>query len=928
MRASFTLFLFLSFACFSTVTSAQTQPDPIISGEYHDISFKQWIRDVESKTAYRFYYDQAIFDSLKVSLQVKEQPLSVVLEQVLKDSDFKYAIDAQKRVFLTKGQPIITQFTGSLIEPGNGTADPQKEQKVAQYTPPDQEVQERLLTNAENKLYEIGAKTFQIKEGKSTISGYVRNAVTGEPVIGAAVYIESPQIGVTTDVFGFYTLTLPRGRHVLRIKSVGMRETKRRIVLYSDGKLDISLQESVIALKEVLVKADKDVNVAGTQMGLEKLNIKTLKQVPSAFGEADLLRVVLTLPGVKSVGESSTGLNVRGGSTDQNLILFNEATVYNPSHMFGFFSAFNPDVIKDMELYKSNVPPRLGGRLASVLDLHGRDGNKKKFVGSGGIGLITGRLAIEGPIVKDKTSFILAGRSTYSNWLLRQLDNASFNQSAASFYDVNLHVTHEINEKNTLYLTAYQSYDQFKLSSDTTYSYRNQLASLQWKHTFNNKMYGVFTATHSRYGYAIEGNQNPLNAFDLKFDLKQSGLKADFSYFLNHKHTLDFGISSLYYQLQPGSFTPSGGESLVLPEVMEREQALESAIFLGDRFDVTPRLSLTAGIRFSLFNYLGPRTVYSYTPGFPLEKVYTEGSQQYGSGQLIKTYGGPEYRLSARYLLTDNLSVKMSYNTMRQYIHLLTNTTAISPTDIWKLSDAHIKPQWGDQLAIGLYKNAKNNSIEISLEGYYKNIDNFLDYKAGDSLILNSRLETAVIKTVGKAYGVEFMVKRTTGKLNGWVSYTYSRSLLKAVDGNGSDVPNKGQFYPSNYDKPHDFTLVSNYKFSHRFNVSLNFTYSTGRPYTPPIGKYWIDGAQRVFYSDRNLYRIPDYYRMDFSMNIEGNHKIKKFSHSSWTIAVYNVLGRKNPYSVYFITQNGKVNGYQLSIFGQPIPTVTYNFRF
>jgi hypothetical protein len=526
---------------------------------------------------------------------------------------------------------------------------------------------------------------------------------------------------------------------------------------------------------------------------------------------------------------------VRGGSTDQNLIRFNDATIYNPSHLFGFFSAFNPDVMKDMELYKSNIPTRFGGRLSSVLDLHGRDGNKKKFTGSGGIGLITTRLTLEGPLIKDKTSFLISGRTTYSNWLIKQLKNPAFNRSSASFYDLNVHFSHEINQKNSLTLMGYLSNDDFKLNSDTLYGYQNHLASLRWKHIFNSKLYGTFTGAYSSYRYAIAGEQNPINSYDLKFGLSQGSVKADFTYYMHSKHSLDFGITSLLYQLQPGSFTPRGRESLVRPDIMENEKALESAVYLGDRFDVNPRLSLTAGIRFSFFNFLGPKTVYTYVDGLPKERNYLQGSQSYGSGDFIKSYGGPEYRLSARYMITDNLSAKMSYNSMRQYIHLLSNTMAISPTDIWKLSDYHIKPQQGDQLAVGLYKNAKANSVEISLEAYYKNISNFLDYKGGDSLILNPRIETAVINTRGKAYGIEFMIKRMSGKLNGWVSYTYARTLLKADDAYATEVPNKGAYYPSNYDKPHDFTLVSNYKFSHRFNVSFNFTYSTGRPYTPPL---------------------------------------------------------------------------------------------
>jgi len=923
MKILLPLFILFSAVLFSGNAFAQTTPEKKITIRLDSARFNDFVKQVESQTGYYFYYDASKFDSLTLDLDVKDLAIRDVLDQVFKGSEFEYSIDAQKRIYITQGQKIITQLIPGLFEPDlagdNGT--------IA-YSGPENDAKEKLLSTAESKLHEIGIKKHRITPGNSTITGYVRNAVTGEPVIGAAVFITSPSIGVTTDALGLYSLTIPRGKQVVRIKSTGMRETQRQVMLYSDGKLDIEMRESVIALKEVSVKAGMDKNVVGTQMGTVKLTIKNLKQVPTVFGETDLLRTVLTLPGIKSVGENSTGLNVRGGSTDQNLIQYNDAVIYNPSHLFGFFSAFNPDVLKDVELYKSTIPAKFGGRLASVLDISSRDGNKKKFVASGGIGLITGRLTLEGPLVKDKTSFLLGGRSTYSNWLIKTLDNENYNKSSASFYDVNLHISHEINEKNSLFLTGYISDDRFRLYGDTLYTYQNKLASLKWKHTFNNRLYSVFTAAHTKYQYAMGAAGLPLNSFDLKFDISQSNFKADLSYVLHPKHTLDFGLSTIYYKLHPGSFQPKGPESLIVPDELEPEQGTESAIYVEDKFEVSPRLSITAGIRYSFYQYLGPRNVNTYVPGLPIEYIYQNGVKEYGSGKKIKSYGGPEYRASIRYSVFDNLSLKVSYNTLRQYIHLLTNTMTVSPTDIWKLSDNYVKPQIGDQISIGLYRNFRGNKVEVSLEGYYKNIQNFLDYKGGDSLIMNHNIEAAVLNTKAKAYGVEFMIKKMTGKLNGWLGYTYARTLLRAIDRESPDAPNDGNYYPSNYDKPHDFTLISNYRFSHRFSMSFNFTYSTGRPYTPPIGKYVIDGSQRVYYADRNQFRIPDYYRTDVSLNIEGNHRIKKLAHSSWTLAVYNVLGRKNPTSVYFQTVGGKVNGYQLSIFGQPIPTITYNFRF
>lgn len=917
----------LAFGCWLLVSLcafAQTTPEKRITANFNNSTFEQFVKEAETQTGVYFYYQASLLDSLKITLNAQNQPLVGILVQVFKGTDFKFAIDDASRVFVTTDQAIITELPNHLFEKNNNNEDDAKNLYIA----PTDDEQDKLLSTAESKVYNIGPQTQRIIEGKSTLTGYIRNAKTGEPVIGASVYIESPSIGASTDALGLFSLTLPRGKHTLKVKSIGMRDTYRKLVLFGDGKLDVQMQERVTSLKEVSITAGRDANIAGTQMGQIKLNIKTMKQVPTAFGETDLLRTVLTLPGVKAVSESSVGLNVRGGSTDQNLILYNDAVIYNPSHLFGFFSAFNPDVVKDVELYKSTIPSKYGGRLSSVLEINSRDGNKKKFVGSGGLGVLTSRFSIEGPIIKEKASFILGGRSTYSNWIFKQLDNAAFNKSTASFYDLNLQVNHEVNEKNSITLSGYLSSDRFKLFGDTSYAYKNKVASLRWKHTFNPKLYGVFSGSYSHYDYSVGSTRVPLNGFDLKFNINQSNLKADFTYFLHRKHTLDFGVSSVFYKLLPGSLQPNNPESLILPDVLENEQAIENALYIEDRYDVNSNLSITAGLRFSMFNYLGPKTVYNYTAGLPIDKQNIESSTNFEAGKNIKNYQGPEYRLSARYRVTDNTSIKISYNTTRQYIHLLTNTTVMSPTDIWKLSDAHIKPQLGNQLALGLYRNLRGNRLELSVEGYYKDIQHFLDYRSGDSLILNRRIETAVISTTGKAYGIEVMAKKLTGKLNGWVSYTYARTLLRADDRTSSDAPNNGNYYPSNYDKPHDFTLVSNYKFSHRFSLSFNFTYSTGRPYTPPIGKYVLEGVQRVYFAERNQFRIPDYYRLDFSMNVEGNHKIKKLAHSSWTFAIFNLLGRKNPSSVYFRTQNGVIKGYMLSIFGQPIPTVTYNFRF
>ncbi len=686
-------------------------------------------------------------------------------------------------------------------------------------------------------------------------------------------------------------------------------------------------EERVAVLKTVTVSAQKVENVKGTQMGVQKIDIKTIQRVPVVFGEADVLRVVTTLPGVKTVGEASTGLNVRGGSADQNLILFNDATIYNPSHFFGMFSAFNPELVKDVVLYKSTVPAKYGGRLSSVLEVTSREGDKKNIKGSAGIGLLTSRINIEGPLVKDKSSFILGGRSTYANWLLKLLPE-EYSNSNANFYDVNLVATHDFNKKNSLSMTGYLSSDKFNLNSDTSFGYKNQNLSVKWKHTFNSKLVSHFVVGLDRYNYSISSEKNPVNAYLLRFNISQYYFRTHFNYYLNADHTVDFGFNTMKYDMSPGSYTPKGKESLVTPDFIQKEHALESALYINDKYNVSDNTTIESGIRYSMFNYIGPKDVNTYAPGLPVSDNTFLGSVNYGKNKIIKTYGGPEFRFSIRQMLGLNSSIKAGFNTMRQYIHMLSNTTAIAPTDIWKLSDNNIKPQLGKQVSIGYYQNLRSNTVEASLELYYKSIDNYLDFKSGATLVMNKDIETSVIGTKGKAYGAEIFLKKSVGKLNGWVSYTFSRILLQQNDTTVGEIINEGKFYPANYDKPHDFTVIANYRVTHRFNLALNATYSTGRPITLPIGKYYFEGAYRTLYADRNEHRIPDYFRVDFSMNIDGNHKLKQKTHNFWTLGVYNITGRKNPFSVYYISEGGAINGYQLAIFGSAIPFVSYNIKF
>ena len=917
------LYFVLCFVIFAAPLNAQNKEAALISGTFNNITAQDFLLQLEKQTGYRFYFDTLQLDSIKIDISIKDLPLSAALDLAFKNTRLNYTIDNQRNIFVTKGLKVQAELPQGFFMNVNGN---EASQQNNFFSLTDTTGKPQNATQ-ENKLYIIGDERSNIETGGITIAGYIRDSKNGEPVNGASVYIENPRMGVVTDQFGYYSFTIPKGRHTLFVQSIGMRDTKRQLLVKSSGKINIETQSVIMTLNRVIISSEKKSNIRSLQMGVQKIDIKTIKQVPVAFGEADILKVVLMLPGVKTVGEASTGLNVRGGSADQNLILFNDATIYNPSHFFGMFAAFNPEVVNDVELFKSSVPAKYGGRLSSVLEINSREGNKKNISGTAGIGLLTSRLNIEGPLIKDKSSFIIGGRSTYSDWLTNYLPQ-EYKNSKAGFYDLNLNINHQIDKQNSIFLTAYMSKDRFNLNSDTAYQYGNQNISLKFKHLFNNKFYMVVTTGYDHYEYGITSEKNPVNAYKLAFDINQYYLRTLFNYHLNNNHTLEFGLSTLYYKLHPGGLTAKGPSSLVVNDIVQQQQALETALHFSDKFTINDELSVEAGIRYSLFNILGPYSVNNYPADVPKTVDNIISTTIYAKGKIIKTYQGPEFRLSARYLLSSTLSLKAAYNTQRQYIHMLSNTAAISPTDIWKLSDPNIKPQFGNQFSLGLFKNFKSNTIETSVEVYYKNIRNFLDYKSGAILLLNQNIETDVINTKGKAYGVEVLLKKLSGKLNGWVSYTYSRTLLKVDDAIAGESINNGLYYPANYDKPHDFTFVGNYRINHRFSISLNTTYSTGRPITLPIGRFYYAGAYRTLYGERNAYRIPDYFRTDFSMNIEGNHKVHQKTHNSWTIGVYNLLGRKNPYSVYFISENSIINGYQLSIFGNPIPYINFNIRF
>ena len=797
--------------------------------------------------------------------------------------------------FILHSRTVFTSLpTGYFDDGSRSTSNAELEKYLAE--------QNTIVTFA-NKVYEIGDPGAG-RSGKVYLNGHVRDVSSGEPLTGVSVYDTKSGAYTVTDADGFYRIALPVGDGQLSLSGYSLDDMHLNLKLYDDGTLDVVMKEKVTALTGALISADAVSYHRDAKIGLERMRINIVSKIPSAFGESDIIKAVLTLPGVKSVGEASSGFNVRGGSTDQNLILFNDGTLYNPTHLFGIFSAFNPDVISEVELYKSSIPAEFGGRISSVLDVRGREGNSNKVEGSLGIGLLTSHFHLEGPLAKGRTTFIVGGRTTYSNWLLNLLpENSNYHDGTADFSDLNASVTHKVNDNNTLQAYAYWSRDGFAFSRDTTFRYSNLDFSLKWRSRLGSRLNLVAVAGYDQYNASFDNDFNEMSGYRISNYIRQEFAKATFRYTAGNAHEITFGASGVWYDLMPGSLTALHENTLVAERQLAIQRALEPALFVSDSWSVTQKLMLEGGLRVSGLAAFDPS----------------------------KFYANPELRLSGKYSFRDNLSLKVGFNTMSQYIHLISNTSSISPIDSWQLSNAQVRPQNGWQAASGLYWTVGGGQVDLSLEGYYKHTSHYLDYKSGATLLMNEKLADDLIETYGKAYGVEIMAKRTSGKLTGWVSYSYSRSMLREMFDRGVETINGGDWYNAPHDKPHEAKMVANYKFTHRYSLSANLDYSTGRPVTLPVGMYWYNNAWRLAYSERNSYRIPDYFRLDLAINIEPGHYLRQLTHMSWTIGVYNVTGRRNAYSVYYTLDEGRTNqvvGRMLSVFACQIPYINLNLKF
>ncbi|MEO6281832.1 MAG: TonB-dependent receptor [Dyadobacter sp.] len=776
----------------------------------------------------------------------------------------------------------------------------------------------------------FGTAVPALAQNRHTVSGFVKDQSNGEGLIGVSVYVREAETGVVTNPYGFYSLTLPNGSYTLVFSYIGYQKITKEFTLDADKTISIELADESNQLSEVTISTQKeDENVRGIEMSVNKVEMKTIRKMPALLGEVDLIRSIQLLPGVTTVGEGASGFNVRGGDVSQNLVLLDEAPVYNSSHLFGFFSVFNPDAVKDVKLIKGGIPAQYGGRISSILDVRMKEGNAKKREINGGIGSIFSRLTYEQPFAKGKGSFIVAGRRSYIDVLAKPFLNSDLKDSKFYFYDLTAKVNYRLGDKDTFYASGYFGKDVFG-GGDFGFGWGNATATARWNHIFSNKLFMNLTGYYSNYDYNLGQNQNKPDAkdkFDWKSKIISTSIKPDFTFYITPNNQLTFGGQYIYYDTRPGKATfVSEGDMQDIS--LEPRYADESALYAGNELKFGDRISLQYGVRYSYFRSLGPGTEYLYAEtekGKRKEPIFP--GTEYKKGDVIKSYGNLEPRAALNIGITSNASIKASYNRTSQYLHLLSNTAASSPLDVWTLSGINIKPEKADQVALGWFQNFSDNTYEASVEVYYKKMYNQIDYVPASDLLLNEYFAGDLLFGKGRAYGAEFYLKKNKGRLTGWVSYTLSRTerLVESVSNN--------DWFPARFDKPHNFTAVAIYDLTKRLTLSSNFTIQSGTPATFPTNRYTVGGIVigNNYNGLRNNSRIPSYHRLDLAATLKAKKKLFKVGEGEWVFSVYNVYNRRNPFSVYTrINEDNplKAEAVRYSVIGNFIPAITYNFKF
>ncbi|MEM8926856.1 MAG: TonB-dependent receptor [Bacteroidota bacterium] len=776
---------------------------------------------------------------------------------------------------------------------------------------------------------------------KYTISGTVRQAISNETLIGVTIAIQDLRTGTTTNEYGFYSITLPEGDYNLIVSYLGFQDISKSISLNSNQKLDFNLREKTEELEEVVVTEDVErMDIRKPQMSVNTLSVQTIKKVPVVLGEADVIKSLVLLPGVTNAGEASSGFNVRGGAADQNLILLDEAIIFNSSHLFGFFSVFNPDAIKDVKLFKGGIPARYGGRVSSVLEIFQKEGNSKELKVNGGIGAVASRLLVEGPISKDRTAFLAGGRASYAHLFLPLFDI----DNRAYFYDLNTKISHRINNKNSIFLSGYFGRDLFSIDDSFVNTYGNAVGNFRWNHLFSEKLFSNLSLIYSDYFYGLELD---FVGFEWDSGIQNFNLKYDLKHYLNDKLQINYGLNNVYYVFNPGNIKPNSEDSGIVEDQLTKKYANEAAAYVDIEQKITNNLSINYGLRVSQFDRLGQDELFVYRNDQPVtfdpfELTYQSATPidtiNPGRGGSLESFFNFEPRLSAAYTINDNNSIKASYTRLAQYLHLLSNTSSPTPLDVWTPSGPFVEPQLLDQYALGYFKNISNGEYTLELEGFYKDIQNRIDYIDGADLIANDAIEQVILNGEARAYGLELLLRKNEGRFQGWLAYTLSRSEQRTpgrepvTDNGRSNLEtgiNQGEWYSTPFDKTHDIALYGNYELNNKWSFNANFIYQTGQPTNFPVGQFEFQGLVVPFFGLRNQTRLPDYHRLDISATLISKRNRNRDFQSEWVFSIYNVYNRMNAASINFRqNQDTGVNeAIRTSIFGI-IPAITYNFKF
>ena len=907
--------VWVGMLCVLGTTLEAQQPsafDLNITGSYREKPLPEILSDLESRYPVKFYYIPEKVPFYPITLEFNGQPFFQVMKKLLEGSLLTFSKWSANEIVLVPDDNRNRVFVESMIS----------KWKSGEWQAP-------VLTSVAEKSFTFGDPNAPPVAGKLTLKGQIKDDESDEAILGATILVRETGQGQVSDAQGEFQLKLSPGRYTLQINYISYQSQLNYVSLYADADLPVRLISMPQELNEVLIKAQSlEKGAQSTNMGIERLSAKSISELPTLMGEADVIKSLQTLPGVTNAGEGVAGFNVRGGNIDQNLILQDDAPLFNSAHALGFFSIFNADAVEQINLYKGHIPAQFGGRLSSVLDVQLKDGNMRKWVGKGSIGFISSRMLLEGPLKKDKLSILIGGRQSYLGPTLQQSTSITIKDSKAAFNDAILKLVWRVNAKNTFRLTGFTSSDDFRYAQDFGYNWQNYQLTGLWSRVHSDRF---STKIHASYGaYRAEQIDPEGNdAFALRNGLDNLKLKLDNVLSVGTAHALRFGAEGSQYFAQPESIRPLSDISVILPEQVQKDNGREFAVYLQDEITFSDRIALSIGSRWSHYQNLGQRTVWYYEEGLPRENLTVRDSAIFGAGEVITAYGGLEPRASLKLGLSDNTSIKMSYNRLRQYIHLTSNTVAPTPVDVWQASNLYIPPQIADQYSVGWFLDGKEKKWETSVEFYYKSIKNVLDYKDLPELILNQRLETEILAGTGRAYGGEFSIRRTQGKLTGWFSYAYARSLVKVTGPSAAETVNAGRWFPANFDKPHQVNLIGRLQVNPTNSFTFNFTYSTGRPISIPISSYRLGSSVIANYSERNQFRIPDYHRLDIAYTVDNRQTRLKGIRGSVTASLYNVYGRANPFSIFFRrNEKGRPSAYQLAVVGSVIPAVSYNFTF